>query len=615
MFRSRIRAVVSLLSGCLGHLPRLSRLWRDRKSAVAIMVALMAPGLIGVSALAVEVSDWYATHQALQIAADAGALAAARLGSTKTALLDTVAADAANAATGHAFNFSSASGTIAVSAKTVSKGISVSVTTKGKPQQIIASVIGPALPVLSAQAGATLQATPPPPTATCYSNNSYTYVVPTGKGVAYAHVAGIDPVQCGNNSLIQPLVYYGRGTEGQLVDQPVELTNNNNTPPSSGLASNVPSTVPDCNNDYNPQQPTTDASNPTSTTDNGMTVYFGTVTGTSQSSSSQGGTATIYSFSPIIVGPGSSFCDVNDVCTIPAGAYCGGLQINPGVTLNFVASGGNNAFEILDGNLLMATSDPFGVTNDPNAKFFFGGAQIGSLILDTQTSIYAGSTTTGTVVFKSSMIANWTNGNGSKLIDQVCPLGVLPIGVTSSGAPICPTEVTATSGGQTTTTLDTSNTVTGTTSSSYTVNTNQSFASYDTYTTTITFNNGVATSWQANESTLNGTVDSSGQFNQLNAQGLNYAGQLGSNATSAATSSAPASCAQSASNNLFYSSSSSSNPTLGLSSATQNGSNTAIGLTDTVSVCGTGNPLVASASGSELVVGSQTGTSVVYLTQ
>lgn len=582
------------------------------------MVALMAPGLIGASALAVEVSAWYATHQSLQIAADAGALAAARLGTTDAAALAKVAANAANQATDNAFNFNSASGNIAVSAQTTKSGVSVAVTTRGQPQQIITSVFGPALPTLTAQAGAMLQADfTPPATATCFSSNSYTYVTPSGRSLLYAHVAGIDPVACGDTSLVPPLVNFRRGTEGSVLDQPIQLTSNNGAPPSSGLATDLPSIVPDCNQSYDPSNPTTDASNPASTSDGTMPVYFGPVTKTTTTYNKYRSTyQTTYTFAPIMVGPGSAFCDANGVCTIPAGAYCGGLQINPGVTLNFVAAGGSDAFEILDGNMLMSTSDAFGSTNDPNAKFFFGGAEVGSLILDTQTSIDASSIQSGTIVFTSSMVANWTNASGSVLVDQVCPLGVLPIGVQPSGAPICPTEVTSTSGSQTTTSLDTSQTVSGPTTSAYQVNTNQQFQSSDTYTTTISFQNGVATSWQANESTSNGTVGSNGQFSQLTQQGLNYAGQLGSNATSGVASAAPASCSSSASDKLLYSSSSTSDPTLGLSSATSNGgSNSAIALTDTVAACGSGKPLIANPNGSELLAGSQTGTSSVYLTQ
>lgn len=586
----------------------------------------MAPGLIGASALAVETSDWYATHQALQIAADAGALAAARVDSTDTAVLETVAANAANAATGDTFKFSNATGNIAVLPRKTSNGVSVSVTTKGRPQQIIASILGPALPELSAQAGALSKVTvTPPPDSTCYSSNSYTYVTPTGGGLDWAHVAGIDPVKCGNTDLIQPLVNYLSGAEGQLVDQAIHLNDNNGSPLSSSLTNNKPSVVPDCNKSYDPNQPTTDASNPGSVTVDGVKTYFGKATVKSQTyeqiikdGQSQYVLVTQYNFGPIVVGPGSSFCDSNNICTIPAGAYCGGIQINPGVTLNFVDSGGSNAFEILDGNLLMATADQFGATNDAGARFFFGGARIGSLILDTQTAIYASSNTTGTLVFTSSMTATQTNPGGIVSEDQVCPLGVLPIGVSANGTPQCPTELTATSGGTTTTTLDSSNTVNGQVTNQYQTWTSQTLQTQDTYTTTITFNNGVAKSWQAYESTQIGALDSNGQLSVWKNLGLNYSGQLGTNPTLGTTSSAPASCGQSASNSLWYSNTSSRDPSLGLSSATPyGGSNSAISLSDTVSACGTGPKFVSGAAGAEIIAAapSGTGTSTVYLTR
>ena len=53
------------------------RLVRDRAGVTAIVVALMATSFIGVSGLAVDVGDWFATKRAMQTAADAAAMGGA----------------------------------------------------------------------------------------------------------------------------------------------------------------------------------------------------------------------------------------------------------------------------------------------------------------------------------------------------------------------------------------------------------------------------------------------------------------------------------------------------------------------------------------------------------
>ena len=593
---------------------RIASRLRDRRAAVAIIVALSAPVLVGFSALAVDVTYWYGTHEALQTAADAGALAAARFGTTNQAALQTVAANAANAATGNQFKFTPGSSSFVVAPSTSPNGVNVAVTASAPGGKFLSSVIYSGTPILQASAVAALQGNyTPPASATCFSSSSYTYVVPNGNGVGFTHVAGIDPVNCGNTSLIQPLTYLAQGQSGTVQDLPIRLNDNGGTLPSQGLANNTPNYVPGCSAAYNPNNPTTNASQPSSVVVNGVQTFFGPATLVQPTGGGWGGgwggnggsyqPPAIYGFAPIVIGPGNSFCNASNLCTIPAGAYCGGLQINPGVTLDFVANQGTDQFQILDGNLLMSTSDPFGPSNDPSASFFFGGSQIGSLILDTQTTIYSGGLRNGNLVFTSSMTSRSTDGRGTTIVDQLCPLGVLPIGVASSGAPICPTEVTSASNGITTTTLDTSNTVTGPTTPSYTIPTNGVFSATDTYTTTVNFVNGHATSWQQGETTTNTNLDLP-----------SYGGNLGKNASSARTTAPFASCAGSSSV-LFNASSVGSSPNLGLSYASGGGAVGTIALNDAVSVCGKGMPLIANPSGSELVASSASATSTVLLTK
>jgi len=50
---------------------------RDRVGATAIVAALMVTSFVGVSGLAVDVGDWFATKRAMQTAADAAAMGGA----------------------------------------------------------------------------------------------------------------------------------------------------------------------------------------------------------------------------------------------------------------------------------------------------------------------------------------------------------------------------------------------------------------------------------------------------------------------------------------------------------------------------------------------------------
>lgn len=593
----------------------LSRAVSRRRGAIALIVALSAPVLVGFGAMAVDLTYWYGTQESLQTAADAGALAAARTDSSDPLVLQTVAANAANAATGGIYRFSAGSTALSISQQGQTQGMAVSVIASAATPLFLGGILGLQKPQLQASATAQLHNTyVPPASATCFSSSSYTYVAPNGQGgFGFTHEAGVDPTTCGNTSLIQPLAPLQPGYSGQVQDMPIELTSGGGAIPNSSIANDVPSYVPSCSASYNPNAPTTSANTPSSVTNYGVTTYFGPATMV-QSGGGWGGFTT-YSFSPITVGPGSSFCDAQNLCIIPAGAYCGGLQINPGITLDFVTINGSDQFMLLDGNMLLSTADSFGTANDSTAKFYFGGSSIGSLILDTQTTIDASGVQNGTLVFTSTAVNRAVNGYGTTIVDQLCPLGVLPIGVDNNGNPICPTEQTTSTNGVSTTYLNTTNTVTGPTTQGYTVQTNQRYASYDTYTTTVSFMNGQATHWQAAESTATGLIGNNGSFAKTNQQNLNYAGNFGVNASSSASSTAPASCTSAASNGLFGTNTATNSPNLGLSYASSSGSAGSIALTDSVAVCGSGQQLIANPSGAELIAGSGGGSKTVFLSQ
>jgi Flp pilus assembly protein TadG len=67
------------------RLAGLAAALRGRRGTVAVMTALMTPALLGAAGLAIDLGVWYRQAGRLQIAADAGAMGAARLLSAQTA--------------------------------------------------------------------------------------------------------------------------------------------------------------------------------------------------------------------------------------------------------------------------------------------------------------------------------------------------------------------------------------------------------------------------------------------------------------------------------------------------------------------------------------------------
>ena len=74
--------------------PRTPSPFRDRRGAVAILMAIMLPVILGISALAIDLGIWFREQSRLQIAADAAAMGAARLLSSGTATSSQYAAAA-----------------------------------------------------------------------------------------------------------------------------------------------------------------------------------------------------------------------------------------------------------------------------------------------------------------------------------------------------------------------------------------------------------------------------------------------------------------------------------------------------------------------------------------
>lgn len=253
VIRNRLQAVRSLPSGS--------------RAAVAMIVGLALPVLIGAAGLAVDAAYWYAQSQSVQTAADAGAMAAARVILAAPQSEAAVATNAANIATHNQFNFAANSpNTISVSQQNNQVTVIAAVQAPLFLSRVVFS--GPVAIRASAsagiagsggQGGSNPPGTPPagnactatggcagapvctsdgcappcigsacmictatncnPPgggkvdeSATCYQAASYTYIYPILAGyllddavkLAEGHYAGINPISCGQTALPPP---------------------------------------------------------------------------------------------------------------------------------------------------------------------------------------------------------------------------------------------------------------------------------------------------------------------------------------------------------------------------------------------------------------------------
>ncbi|HET9148413.1 MAG TPA: pilus assembly protein TadG-related protein [Acetobacteraceae bacterium] len=661
---------------CFPPAKRGMRRLASRRAAVALIVALAAPVLIGATALGTDVAYWYGSREALQTAVDAAAFSAAHFANVNASpqVIEAIAVLAANEAANNQFpgtsqcptnlgpmslsavnssacefnprnltatiTFTSASGLgcykdgngngkgetkcpgnpaydpakaakDSASASPASTSYAVLVTAT-VPQPIFFSGFmnkttpGGFQPKIQQQAQAMLRINyTPPPNNTCVTSAGNTGVSVGGAstGLGSFHVGGVSYGACGNADLQLTQNQMNRGYSGYLNKTAFHLSDNGGQLPASN-PEGIPGTAPSCSNLYNPANPTINAGDPSSTTNNGMTVYFGPTNSTSSP----------YAFTPILIEPGSSFCDSNNVCTVPAGAYCGGLTVDPGVTVNFVANDGSENFLILDGNLVVPSSGAgYGSANDPNATFLFGGSSVGSLLQNTQTAVYPGQIQNGTLVYTTTTTTVLQNTGYSASEDQICPGGVVPTGITPSGTPTCPAVTQTTVGGQTNTATSTTQTVQGQTTAAYYNNVGSTpFAQVDTYVTKITFKNGVPVYSQASETTSSGYYNSETatfDLTQTGGQiGLSVNGSIGGN-TSATSDAASNDCQASDANNL-YSSQTPASDGYSFSGSAGKGYTQQ---TDTINICGTGPQLVANPNGAEIIA-SGTLTQHVYLT-
>jgi Flp pilus assembly protein TadG len=665
-----------------------------RRAAVAIMVALSAPVLLGMAGLVTDVTYWYGSRQAMQLAADAGAMAAARSGQTTQATLQTVAINAANLATNnrYAFNannlavtltnggasFKTPSGTQSVpsSSSSSTSFSTVTVTAKTPAPVFFSAIIGVPQGALAASASSTLRQNIQPP------NNS-TLLSLTGNTGPTFHVGGLNFVP--NDQINQNFTSVGLngGTSGQIQSSSAAYISNNNQSVNSGATGTlISNNAPPCtdllgalnastlNTGSGATLTTTGITSTTWNNGQGGTVkvYFGAGT-TIQSTEHPGiyvyvsgrykgrqcypnyrgayptncaqqpatytysiptttdpnSGATVPEWSPVVVTPttsvdGSLYCAQNGsntptaTCDIPAAAYCGGLTVNPGSTINFTNTGGDGqAFMILDGNAIMPNSAaPTLVaytSTDPQYSFNFGGSYVGGLLNTTQTTIYPGEIQQGAVIYTTTETETLYSGSYS-YVDQVCPAGVLPDGLTSNSNAQCAGISQTTSNGVTnTSTVGTGNSAGIATNSGYCpqgdtcgANGGLSFSAsqgspvtfVDSYVTSVYFISGVPTYAQVSETSYYcyGTTCSpdqaSGNLYLVTGQNINP------NNSAPPPTTAQLTCSAGAANNL-YSATTGANE--GYSTATSYSTQT-----DSVQVCGSGPKLVAIASNGTILV-------------
>jgi len=186
----------------LWQLPTYLQISRDRRGAIAPLVALTLPALIGAMALAVDVGFLYVEHQRLQIAADAAATGAALLlpGSPSTAQLQAAALQAATDASGSAMI-----GTIETPVTVSATTSSVTVKLVSQTQGFFAQALKTVAPSLTASATAGLR-----PLASCVLALSPSLV----NAIDVEGMGSITASGCGifSNSSAASAIYLNSGT-------------------------------------------------------------------------------------------------------------------------------------------------------------------------------------------------------------------------------------------------------------------------------------------------------------------------------------------------------------------------------------------------------------------
>lgn len=159
---------------------------RDRRGAIAIMVAVGLPALLGLVGLAVDLGIWYREQSRLQLAADAAAMGAARLLPAKTATQSDL--QQAGLLEAQAVSVDNTIGHLRtpISATAAADWSTVTVTLTSSADRYFTSLIGVAAPTLTATAVVT---TPMPFCLTALASSGTTPAITTS-GAPKADLTG-----------------------------------------------------------------------------------------------------------------------------------------------------------------------------------------------------------------------------------------------------------------------------------------------------------------------------------------------------------------------------------------------------------------------------------------
>ncbi|OYV50612.1 MAG: hypothetical protein B7Z78_10715 [Rhodospirillales bacterium 20-60-12] len=378
-----------------------------RRAAVTAIVGLAAPVLIGFMGFVVDIGSWYGTTTNMQTAADAGAMAAARLLNLPGTTLQTIqnsALAAAQAAIG---------GTGAVSVVvTAETSQSVTITAQTTGDRLFSALFLASGPNIGHSATATLLNQTSATGCVVALNKIAT------KAVDVENMGRITASQCGvfsdsnATSSYQQAIYVRNGTVAGL---------------EVGAAGGI-------------------FADP-----NGSSVITGT-------DGVMAGSAAIADPFAALSEPSAPPCQYNNVslywgahfcngnqCTLPAGSYCGGLTVSNGVSVTFTPdSQGNNIFYIENGDFVITGGAT--VNSSSGVSFYLGGQNPGRIDWEnyTQTSWNFSAPTTGplagVLVFQSRDAPSYSwlseNSCGSSNIPEDVVVG--GSGMTLNGAIYAP---------------------------------------------------------------------------------------------------------------------------------------------------------------------------------
>jgi Flp pilus assembly protein TadG len=372
----------------------VGRQTRYRKASIALMSALALPTVIYTTGFTVDIGMWFTQSTTLQSATDAAAVKAARdlatHPGTTSATLKTDALAAATAVSTLPLNIKATM----LTTKQLTDPRQVEVDASVPALQFFSNLLYPISVTIHASSIAGVAYNTISSQATCYSIDSYTYLYSTGLATLdTSHSAGIDPFQCGSPP--SPPSAYNAYCGGGILSCKLNILN---------AGSLLPFAV-----QIGPNGGA-----------GGLSLVLANI---QQSLSNLLGGNSSATGTPTFVGQGSSYCS-GTVCTVPAGTYIGGVTVGPNVTVNFVSSGTNNTFLMVNGNLIIDNSDKLGGTNNDADIFYFAGNTPGALIFRTQVEVNTAPVNNGSIVMTST---STFQSNGSLAgTETSAPISAMP---------------------------------------------------------------------------------------------------------------------------------------------------------------------------------------------